>query len=187
MRHSIRFRYHALCLGIVIAAGAGAAAGSVSGCAAAPRERPIELGPVDQGPGSLAYVRRQLEGSWDLVALEVRNASGAMTPAKAKAVLTYDAYGNMQVRGKLNEALPDAATPLAASAIDYSGQIVIDPRKNEFRMTEQDAAAPLDPGVKSVLRLSRVRRYELTADTLKIHVMDEGNAVVATTTFRKVS
>jgi hypothetical protein len=185
MRHSIRSRYHALCLGIVIAAAAGAAA-SASGCAAAPRERPIELGPVDQGPGTLAYVRRQLEGSWDLVTLEVRNASGGMTPAKAKAVLTYDAYGNMQVRGKLNEALPDAATPLASSAIEYSGQIVIDPRKNEFRMTEQQATA-LDKDVKSVLRLSRVRRYELTADTLKIHVMDEGNAVVATTTFRKVS
>jgi hypothetical protein len=173
-----------VCLGIVLAAGAGAGG---SGCAAAPRQRPIEGGPVDTGPGSLAYVRRQLEGSWDLVALEVRDRSGKMTPAKAKAVLTYDAYGNMKVSGRLNEALPEAAEPLASSAIDYSGQIVIDPRKNEFRMTEQQAAAPLNRDLQNVLRLSRVRRYELSADTLKIHVMDEGNAVVATTTFRKVS
>jgi hypothetical protein len=164
---------------------AGAAAGS--GCESAPRQRPIELGAVDTGPGSLAYVRRQLEGSWDLVTLEVRDASGTMTPTKAQAVLTYDAYGNMRVRGKLNESLPDSSARLASSAVDYSGQIVIDPRKSEFRMTEQQAAEPLNKDLQSVLRLSRVRRYEISADTLKIHVMDEGNAIVATTTFRKVS
>jgi hypothetical protein len=182
MRHSLRFECQATLVALIFV---GTAAGS--GCQATPRQRPIELGPVDTGPGSLAYVRRQLEGSWDLVTLEVRDASGNMTPAKAQAVLTYDAYGNMRVRGRLNESLPDAATRLASSAVDYSGQIVIDPRRNEFRMTEQQAAEPLDKELQSVLRLSRVRRYEITADTLKIHVMDEGNAVVATTTFRKGS
>jgi hypothetical protein len=182
MPHSMRFEFHVAFVTLVLA---GAAAGS--GCAAAPRGTPIELAPVDTGPGSLADVRRQLEGSWDLVTLEVRNAAGAMTPTKAQALLTYDAYGNMRVRGKLTESLPDAAAKLASSAVDYSGQIVIDPRRHEFRMTEQQAAEPLDKELQSVLRLSRVRRYELSPDTLKIHVMDEGNAVVATTTFRKIS
>jgi hypothetical protein len=182
MRHSLRFECQATLVTLILV---GAAAGS--GCSATPRQRPIELGPVDTGPGTLAYVRRQLEGSWDLVTLEVRDAAGAMTPAKAQALLTYDAYGNMRVRGRLNESLPDSAARLASSAVDYSGQIVIDPRRNEFRMTEQQAAEPLNKELQSVLRLSRVRRYEITADTLKIHVMDEGNAVVATTTFRKIS
>jgi hypothetical protein len=182
MPHSLRFQCHAALVTFVLA---GAAAGS--GCAAAERATPIELGPVDTGPGTLADVRRRLEGSWDLVTLEVRDASGNMTPAKAQALLTYDAYGNMRVRGRLNDSLPDAAAKLASSAVDYSGQIVIDPRRNEFRMTEQQAAEPLDKELQSVLRLSRVRRYELSADTLKIHVVDEGNAVVATTTFRKIS
>ncbi len=93
----------------------------------------------------------------------------------------------MCARGKLNESLPDSSAQLASSAVDYSGQIVIDPRKSEFRMTEQQAAEPLNRDLQSVLRLSRVRRYEISADTLKIHVMDEGNAIVATTTFRKIS
>jgi hypothetical protein len=145
------------------------------------------MGAVDTGPGSLAYVRRQLEGSWDLVTLEVRDASGNMTPAKAQAVLTYDAYGNMRVRGRLNESLPDSSAKAASSAVDYSGQIVIDPRRNEFRMTDQQAAEPLNKELQSVLRLSRVRRYEITPDTLKIHVIDEANTIVATTTFRKSS
>jgi hypothetical protein len=182
MPHSIRFKSHAAIVALVLA---GAAVGS--GCQATPRQRPIEMGPVDTGPGSLAYVRRQLEGSWDLVTLEVRNAAGQMTPAKAQALLTYDAYGNMRVRGKLNESLPDATAKLASTAVDYSGQIVIDPRRSEFRMTGQKAEQPLDKDVQSILRLSRVRRYEISADTLKIHVVDEGNAVVATTTFRKIS
>jgi hypothetical protein len=182
MQLSMRFMCQTQ-LVVVLAAAVG------SGCAvaSAPRQRPIELGPVDTGPGTLVSVRKQLEGSWDLIALEVRDASGAMAPAKATGVLTYDAYGNMQVRGRLNESLPDAAAPLASAMIEYSGQIVIDPQKSEFRMTEQQPTAPLDPALKSVLRLSRVRRYELSADVLKIHVLDEGNAVVATTTFRKIS
>lgn len=182
MPHLIRFQYQAAIVALVLA---GAGAGS--GCKAAERQRPIEMGPVDTGPGSLTYVRRQLEGSWDLVALEVRNKAGQMTPTKAQALLTYDAYGNMNVRGKLLDPLPDATAKLASSAVDYSGKIVIDTVKSEFRMTEQNAQQPLDRDVQNILNLSRVRRYELSADTLKIHVMDQGNAVVATTTFRKVS
>jgi hypothetical protein len=182
MPHSLRFGCHAALVTLVLVGAAAASGGK-----AAPRGTPIELGPVDTGPGSLAYVRRQLEGSWDLVTLEVRDASGNMTPAKAQALLTYDAYGNLRVRGKLNESLQGPTAKLASSAVDYSGQIVIDPRRNEFRMTEQKAAEPLDKDLQNVLHLSRVRRYELSADTLKIHVVDEGNAVLATTTFRKIS
>jgi hypothetical protein len=184
MKLSMRFMCQASLVIVVLAA---ISAGTGCAIPAAPRQRPIELGAVDTGPGSLVSVRKQLEGSWDLVALEVRDAAGKMAPAQATGVLTYDAYGNMQVRGRLNESLPDASAPLASATIEYSGQIVIDPQRSEFRMTGQQPTAPLDPELKSVLRLSRVRRYELSADVLKIHVLDEGNAVVATTTFRKVS
>lgn len=32
-------------------------------CAASPRQRPVEGGPVSTGPGSLEFTRRQLEGN----------------------------------------------------------------------------------------------------------------------------
>ena len=48
-----------------------------TGCAAAPRERPIKGGDVDTGPGSVEAVRRQLEGTWDLVSLAVTPKGGA--------------------------------------------------------------------------------------------------------------
>ena len=40
-------------------------------CAKTARERPVKMGDVDTGPGSLEAVRRQLEGSWELVSLAV--------------------------------------------------------------------------------------------------------------------
>ena len=68
-----------------------------------PRQRPIEGGAVNAGPGSLEAVRRQLEGSWALVSAEVVSASGARQALKASAVLSYDAYGNLSLKGAYDD------------------------------------------------------------------------------------
>ena len=48
--------------GILIAAALVATAG----CSAAPRQRPVEGGPVDTGAGTLTSARKFLEGRWTL-------------------------------------------------------------------------------------------------------------------------
>ena len=55
----------------------------LAACPAGPRASPVKMGPVDTGAGSLESVRRQLQGSWDLVSLEVMAAGG--TPVKVAA------------------------------------------------------------------------------------------------------
>ena len=48
------------------AAGAALLALFLPGCASAPRQRPVEGGPVDTGPMTLSSARRFLEGRWTL-------------------------------------------------------------------------------------------------------------------------
>ena len=54
------------------AAGVAALLAAATACAAAPRERPLPLGRVASGPGTVAEARKFLEGRWALESFEVR-------------------------------------------------------------------------------------------------------------------
>ena len=75
-------------------------------CEAQPRQRPLDVGPVASGPGTIEYERRRLEGTWRLDRFEVLDSAGSPTAVRAQATLTYDEYGNLTVRGKLLEPIP---------------------------------------------------------------------------------
>ena len=125
------------------------------GCSATMSVRESRRTPVDDGAGSLEETRRNLEGSWALVSLEVVDASGNRRPVKASGQLTYDAFGNMTVRGVIEDAAMKDAIVL-----DFDGRIVIDTRRREFRAADitpdrpidQDRTAPNLAGQASTLR-----------------------------------
>ena len=72
-----------------LAAAVTATATLLSGaCAAKPRERPIYLGDVGSGPGSLDHARQQLQGRWEFVSLDrlfisITNERGETTATSA--------------------------------------------------------------------------------------------------------
>jgi hypothetical protein len=154
-------------------------------CAGAPRERPIELGPVDTGLGSVEHARRTLEGTWALQRFEMRNPSGQWVAVEAQAVLVYDAYGNINVKGKLLQSMPGASPFQPRALLDYSGRIVIDPDKSEFRLLEPQGDAPVNPDLSETIGQQRVRRYEILGDQLKISYLNSDGGIVATTTFKR--
>jgi hypothetical protein len=154
-------------------------------CAAAPRERPIELGPVDTGLGSVEHARRTLEGTWKLERFDMRNPSGQWVPVKAEAVLVYDAYGNLNVKGQLLQSMPGTSPFHPRALLDYSGRIVIDPDKSQFRLLNPEGDTPVDPDLSETIGQQRVRRYEILGDQLKISYLNTDGGIVATTTFRR--
>jgi hypothetical protein len=97
------------------------------GCAAAPRQRPVKLGDVEQGPGTLETVRRQLEGNWMLADYELLAGPNA---GKQPVVgqLTYDAYGNLSVVARIDRP------GQAPEVIEYSGRAVIDVRAETLKL-----------------------------------------------------
>jgi hypothetical protein len=147
---------------------------------AAPMNRPVALG-SSTGSGALEVTRRQLEGTWDLVTLEIVVPGGeALTPLKASGTLTYDDFGNLTIEARTNDpAAPPAA--LEADHLMFKGRAVIDPAKSELKM--MDLTGNADP--EEVLSPEKLRRFELGNDTLKLSSIDGLGHVTMVSTWHR--
>ena len=62
---------------------------AATGCSGAPRQRNVEMGPVDAGAGSLTAARKFLEGRWALESFEVFPPWKAPIVVKGQGSLNY--------------------------------------------------------------------------------------------------
>lgn len=153
------------------------------GCAvkATPRQKPLETTKVDTGAGSLQATRQALEGTWTLVSLDVIE-SGVPRRLPAKGTLTYDAFGNMTIEGRIeNDA---ARTP---TLLEYTGRIVIDTTRKQFYPADLVAGRPVDGATLAPVSPDKARRYELTSDTLTVTYMDAASNPTAIANWRRVA
>ena len=159
----------------------------LAGCAPAPRARAVKMGDVDTGPNSLEATRRQLEGTWDLTALEIYNPPGG-TPVRAEgatAVLSYDAYGNLRIMGNPGSS---GTMPAGASGLlTYSGRAVIDPTKQELKLLNVEGETDPNATLSKDVAVDRPRRYKIENGVLTISVLDASGLVSATTSWKKRS
>lgn len=158
------------------------AAIALASCAPAPRQKPMLMGDVNTGAGSLEATRKALEGSWTLVSLNVVDAAGAQKPVKAKGQLTYDAYGALTIKGVVED--DPAKTPLL---LDYSGRIVIDTAKKQFYPADLVENRPVDEKRLAAVSPDKARKYELTADTLTITYMDATGKPTAISSWKRAT
>jgi hypothetical protein len=147
-----------------------------------PRQRPVEGGAVDAGAGSLASVRKQLEGAWNLVSADLVSPAGDRMTVKATAVLTYDAYGNFAMKGELDDA---AATAEQKAALNFTGRAVIDIQRQVLRLLDvqqpEGDFATLPPDMAA----RRERAYAFEGDLLTLTVKDSRGRVTAINTWRR--
>ncbi len=149
-------------------------------CAASPRRRPLDLGPVKAGPDSIEAVRRQFQGRWTLLSFETFPATGG--PAvrhEATGELTYDEYGNLVVRG----ALPGAEPGAPAALLRYVGRAVIDVANR--RLILQDLEGRGGEVLPASIAAEQARYYEFEADVLKLSVKDGSGRRTAVITWKK--
>ena len=155
-------------------------------CEAQPRQRPLDVGEVASGTGTVEVERGRMQGNWGLERFEVIDSAGKPTPVRAEATLTYDEYGNLIVRGKLLEPMPGEKR-VEIALLDYSGPIVVDPTRHQFRLGAMNASAgPIDPALESKIDPTFVRKYELTDTTLRIsYVTATGNPTAVASFIRR--
>jgi hypothetical protein len=153
----------------------------LAGCPAAPRVRPVEMGPVDTGNGSVESVRRQLKGTWQLVSLDVYTADGQKHTAQATGTLTYDEYGNLAIRGKIT-----GGEKIEKANLNLTGRVTIDPDKKMLRVGGVQAATPDDRRLDPKLDPNKVRYYEFEGELLKTTTKNDAGATTATITWKKV-
>jgi hypothetical protein len=154
-----------------------------AGCAAAPRARPVKMGPAESGLGTIETERRRLKGTWQLVSLEVVPASGGPLTVQAQGVLTYDDYGNLSMKGTVTPA-----AEVDGSALNITGRAVIDPDAHTIQIVDVKApdadAARVDPAFEA----KHMRHYEFVGDDLlKTTVKDASGRTTATATWKRQS
>jgi hypothetical protein len=149
---------------VLVLAGLGMA------CAFRPRQRPLPTTRIDD---SLQQVRKQLEGSWDLVSLEIHPASGQPVSVGARAVLVYDAYGNLEISGVVTDSAQ--AKALDSTVLTSKGRAVIDQANKRIRLTD----------VASEVSADKTRLYEFEGNLLRLTSVDASGRVTAVATWKK--
>jgi hypothetical protein len=157
----------------------------MAGCAASERQRAISAGPVDSGPGTVGAVRAQLAGTWTLTRFEVLNAAGQLTPVRAKAQLTYDAFGNLSIKGVLEEPLPGQTTVTEAPALMYTGRAAIDAPKQELVFMGTESTVEPDPSILAKIALDARRKFTVSDTELVVSAMDAQGKITSRATYRK--
>ena len=90
-----------------------------------------------------------------------------MRPVKASGQLSYDAYSNMTVRGVIED--PEARAPIV---LNFEGRIFIDPVKHEFYPADLKTDRPVEPSDIRAIAPEKIRRYELSPDSLIVTYLD---------------
>ena len=154
-------------------------------CAKSERQRPVGLGPVGSGPGSLEYTRRQLQGTWTLQKFEVANAAGTLVTIRAKAQLTYDDFGNLTVKGVLLEPLPGQTSVTDAPALAYTGKAMIDTAKQDIVLVGLEASVTPDPSILAKIGMDQRRHYEVTDKQLIMTARDAQGHTTSRVTYTR--
>ncbi len=154
------------CLGLLLA--------GLAGCAAAPRQRAREGGPVDTGAGTLTAARNYLEGRWSLESFQVFPAGKPPVTVKGQGTVNYDKFSNltMDVRADAAsvEALKAAGVEVVNNGFSTEGRAVVDMRlKTLTYVVSKDGSIAKQTGP---LDLNLPRYWEVEADKLTLTTKD---------------
>ena len=160
----------------------------MAGCAAAPRQRAVEGGPVDAGAGTLTAARKYLEGRWALESFKLY-PSGQAEPVivTAEGTVSYDDYSNMtmDVRGDATAVAALKAAGVAATNTGFStsGRVVVDMTKKTLTyMMSKDGSVAQPTGP---LALNRPRHWEVTQDQLTLTTKDDAGKPLMVSVWRR--
>ena len=157
-------------------------------CAASERQRPVSMGPVATGAGTLTAARKFLEGRWVLESMVVNPPGGKPITLKGTGVLNYDDFGNMEMNIKADEASSDllraGGVVIPDGVISTSGRTAIDMQNRTLTYILEGQASAMKTG-GGPLSPNRPRHWEVAGDVLTLTTKDESGAVLSTSRWKK--
>jgi hypothetical protein len=157
------------------------------GCAAAPRERPLAMGPVDTGPGTLASARRFLEGRWQLETFEIHRPGQPPLLLKGSGTLIYDDMSNLRMEVRTDEASADllraAGVDIRDGMISTEGRTAID-LQNRTLTYALGGQAPLVQG--GPLAMDRPRHWVVDGDILTLSTKDDAGRPLSVARWKRM-
>ncbi len=163
----------------------GAVLFSVSGCAAAPINKPIDLGPVATGSGSLVEARKYLEGRWTLESFEVHPPGKPVVTLKGQGTLTYDEFSNLAMEIRTDQATADllsaAGIDVQSGTISSRGRTAVDMQNKTLTyIIEGQPASATGP-----LATRRPRYWQVDGNLLTLTTKDDAGNPASIGKWRK--
>jgi hypothetical protein len=155
-------------------------------CHAAPRQRPVKMGPVDTGAGTLTAARKYLEGRWVLESFEVYPPGQPPLVVKGSGVLTYDEFSNLRMEIRAD---PDSTDKLRQLGVDVGdGTITTDGRATvDLQNKTLTYAMGGQPPGTGPLAMTRPRHYQVDNGVLTLTTQDENGKPLSMGRWRKSS
>jgi hypothetical protein len=145
-----------------------------SGCGPTAAEKPIKLGPVETGAGTLASARRFLAGRWQLESFEIHPPGQPPVALTGSGTLVYDDMSNLRMEIRADEAGSDtlraAGIDIRDGMISTDGRAVIDVANRTLTYVLEGQAPLVQRGP---LAMQRPRHWVVDANTLTLTTRDE--------------
>ena len=159
---------------------------SMAGCAAAPINKPINLGPTDTGAGSLVAARKYLEGRWQLESFEVYPAGKPKVTLTGQGVLTYDEFSNLRIEIRTDQAtsnlLRDSGIEVGGDGVISSdGRAAVDLQNKTLTYVVQGQAVGSGP-----LALNRPRHWQVEGNILTLTTQDDAGKPTSVGRWKKL-
>jgi hypothetical protein len=100
----------------------GTALFGITGCAAAPLNKPMEGGPANTGAGTVTAAREYLRGRWSLESFDLYLPGKPPATLKGSGTITYDEFGNLRMDIRADR---DASDLLSAAGVELGKDGVI--------------------------------------------------------------
>ena len=164
--------------------GVGLVVAVAAGCSGAPRQRPVEMGPVDEGAGSLAAARRFLQGRWALESFELYPAGKPPITLKGAGTLSYDEFGNLKIEIRADQASSDL---LRAAGVDIRDGMISSDGRTAVDMESRTLTyvVPGQTALPGPLALNRPRHWEVAGDLLTLTTKDDSGKPSSVGRWRK--
>ena len=170
-------RHRVVVISVLVIAGA---------CSGAPRQRPVEMGPVASGPGTLSAARTFLQGRWTLESFELRPPGKPPIQLKGSGTLLYDDSGNLKMDIRADEASADllraAGVDIRDGMISSDGRTAIDLQNRTLTYVLQGQA----PLIRGPLGTDRPRHWVVDGDLLTLTTKDDAGQPLSIGRWRKM-
>jgi hypothetical protein len=166
-----------------------AMAGGAFGCAGAPRTRPVKMGPVETGAGTLTAARQYLEGRWTLEAFTVYPPGRDPITVKGDGTLLYDDYGNMKIDIRTDRETGEA---LSRVGIKVTGGVIASEGRTVINLQDRTITYVIDGQTGhgfergGPLGIDRPRHWTVEADLLTLTTKDESGKDVSVGKWRRM-
>lgn len=149
-----------------------------------------QMAKVESGPGTLTAARKYLEGRWTVLSYEVLPPGRPPIQLKGTGLLTYDAYGNLDIELQVSDQataaeLARAGVPLTGGSLSTKGRTRID-MQNQTLSYILDEKAPTPTAKDSPLALNRLRYWKVEGNVLTLTIKDDAGQPIAVSRWQKL-